>query len=410
MADVGSVASSAELTIDAAGLIVVPGLIDMHSHLRQPGNEQAETVLTGCRAAVCGGFTAVAAMPNTTPCTDDADVVRFVAEQAHQADLCQVLVVGAITKGRQGRELADLDAMAQAGASAFSDDGDCVPTAQLMRQAITKAAALDLAIIQHCEDPLYGRGDVNAGTVAQATGLSGSSGQTEADMVLRDIELLADSPSPCRYHVAHVSAAPTVEVIRRAKAQGLNITAEVAPHHLALTDESCLGRDPLYKVRPPLRGAADVAALKAALADGTIDCLACDHAPHAAESKARDFNTAPAGMVGLETALAIYIAELIEPGLLTWPQLIEKLTVNPAAVLSLPQRSLAVGSLADITVIDPTRKWTIQPENFRSLGRNCPFAGRAVTGKAVATIVAGRPRYLDRLPVAGELPRDIIRD
>ncbi len=391
-------------------MIVTPGLIDMHTHLRQPGNEQAETVLTGCRAAVCGGFTAVAAMPNTTPCTDTADVVRLVCRQAHQADLCRVLVVGAITKGRRGQELADLVAMAQAGASAFSDDGDCVPTAQLMQQLIAQAAALDLAIIQHCEDPLQGRGDVNSGPVAQATGLSGSSGQTEADMVLRDLELLADSSSPCRYHVAHVSAAPTVEVVRQAKAQGLKITAEVAPHHLALTDESCLDKDPLYKVRPPLRSAAAVAALKAALADGTIDCLACDHAPHTAESKARDFNIAPAGMVGLESALAIYIAELIEPGLLTFSQLIEKLTVNPAVVLSLPQRDLAVGSSADITIIDPVRRWTIQPQNLRSLGRNCPFAGRTVTGKAVATIVAGRLRYLDQLPVAGDLPRDVICD
>lgn len=410
IAVLGKVSSAADLTIDATGLLVTPGLIDMHTHLREPGNEQAETILSGCRAGVCGGFSAIAAMPNTTPCTDNGELVRLVLDKARRADLCRVLVVGAISRGRAGQELADLAGMAQAGAVAFSDDGDCVRTAELMRKAIAEVADLNLAIIQHCEDPEQGRGDVNAGPVAEATGLSGSSGQTEAEILVRDMELLGASVSPCRYHVAHVSAAETVRILDLAKSQGLSITAEAAPHHLALTDELCRGKNPLYKVRPPLRSAADVVQLKAAVAKGTIDCLACDHAPHTAQSKAREFSAAPAGVLGLETALAVYITELIEPGLLTWLELIEKLTVNPAAVLSLQQGRLTVGGDADITVIDPVRKWTVQPEKFRSLSRNCPFAGRTLTGKAVATIVAGRVRYLGQLAVAGELPTDIIRD
>ena len=408
IAALGQVPTSADLTIDAQGLLVTPGLIDIHTHLRQPGNEQAETILTGSQAAVCGGFTTIAAMPNTSPCIDNAAMVEYVLRQAQQLSLCRVLPVGAITIARQGQRLADLQRMAQAGALAFSDDGNCVPTAELMRQALAQAARLKRPIIQHCENPQTGRGHVNAGSVAEATGLSGSSGNTEASMVARDLELLRDSP--CRYHVAHVSAAQTIDLIRKAKSSGLDITAEAAPHHLALTDELCRSKDPLYKVRPPLRAAVDVTALKAAVADGTIDCLACDHAPHTSDSKARDFADAPAGMIGLETALAVYITELIAPGLLTWLQLIEKLTVNPAAIFALDEPRLALGCNADITIIDPARRWLVRPETFRSKARNCPFAGRTLTGKAVATIVAGRISYLDSLPVAGELPDGVICD
>ena len=403
------VPDSADITIDAQGLLITPGLIDLHVHLRQPGHEQAETILTGSRAAVCGGFTAVAAMPNTTPCIDTAQMVRFVAENAREADLCRVHVVAALSLGRKGKQLADLPALAQAGARAFSDDGDYLSDRKLMAQAIAQAAALNLAIIQHCEDPVEGRGHLNAGPVAEAVGLSSSSGQTETIAFIRDLELLDAAPSPCRYHLAHVSAADTLRILSLAASEDLIITTEATPHHLALTDQLCRGLDPLYKVRPPLRAAADVDAIKTALADGTIGCLACDHAPHTASDKDRDFASAPAGMIGLENALAVYITELIVPGLLTWPQLIQKLTTNPAAVLGLDPPRIANGSPADITLIDPHRQWLVKPQAFQSLARNCPFKGQTLTGKAVATIVAGRVRYLDSLTTIGQLPQDIIR-
>ncbi|NIA06522.1 MAG: amidohydrolase family protein [Actinobacteria bacterium] len=386
IANIGQLSTTAEVTIEAEGMLVTPGLIDMHTHLREPGHEQAETIQSGSQAAVGGGFTTVAAMPNTKPCIDNAKMVSFVKEQAQKADLCRVLVVGAVTVGRQGQELAGLEAMAQAGAMAFSDDGDCVATTELMRKALAEASKLNKTIIQHCEDPQTTRGDVNA-AIAEAVGLSGSSEETEAEIVERDLKLLGNFSG--RYHVAHVSAAATVEVIRKAKLRGVNVTAEVTPHHLALTDELCRSLDPVYKVRPPLRSAVDVAALKAALAEGTIDCLACDHAPHTSQSKALGFSEAPAGMIGLETALGVYVTELIEGGVLSWMRLIEMLTVKPAAVLGLDRPSLAVGQRADITIIDPARKWKVEPEKFHSKGRNCPFAGKILIGKAVATIVAG---------------------
>ena len=386
IADVGQVSAKAEVTIDAGGLLVVPGLIDMHVHLREPGGEEAETIESGSAAGVAGGFASVAAMPNTKPCIDNAEMVGFVKEQAQKARASRVLVVGAITVGRGGRKLADLEGMAKAGAVAFSDDGDCVPSAELMSEALRQAGKLNRTIIQHCENPQTGRGDVNA-SIAEAMGLSGSGGETETAMVARDIELVAEYG--CRYHVAHVSAKETVEIIRKAKSRGVKITAEASPHHLSLTDELCRGKDTVYKVRPPLRTAADVAALKEAVADGTIDCLACDHAPHTSQSKAREFSKAPAGMVGLETALGVYVTELIETGIIDWMRLIEMLTTNPAAVLGLDEPSIAVGTVADITIIDPTRKWKVEPDEFRSKGRNCPFAGRILTGKAVAAIVGG---------------------
>ena len=401
----GQVPDSADVTIDASGLIVSAGLIDMHSHLREPGNEQAETILSGSSAAVCGGFTAVAAMPNTRPCIDTPEMVRLVLDKAEDA-LCGVHVVAAITIGRDGQELVDLGALAKAGAVAFSDDGECVPSAELMREAFGLAERLNRAIIQHCEDPVLGRAPLNAGAVAEAVNLPGSSGQTEADIIARDIELLAGSK--CRYHVAHVSAAESIELIRNAKRRDLNITAEATPHHLALSDEVCRGLDTVYKVRPPLRDSRDVEAVRAGVADGTIDCLACDHAPHTAQSKARDFASAPAGMIGLETALGVYITELIGPGLLDWPGLIEKLTINPAAVLGLEGPCIAVGSRADITLIDPNREWIVEVDRFRSLGRNCPFAGRKLRGKAVGTIVNGQIRYLDSVASSGTLPENTI--
>ena len=391
IAEIGQLPANADVAIDAGELIVTPGLIDMHTHLREPGNEKAETIQSGSQAAVCGGFTTIAAMPNTKPCIDNAKMVNFVKEQAQKTNLCHVVVVGAVTVGRKGKELADLESMTAAGAAAFSDDGDCVPTVELMGEALAKASKLNRTIIQHCEDPQTGRGNLNAGAVAEAVGLSGSSGETEASIVKRDLKMLGGFLG--RYHVAHVSAAVTVEIIRKAKARGLNVTAEVSPHHLALTDELCRTLETVYKVRPPLRSEADVAAIKAAVADGTIDCLACDHAPHTSQSKALVFCEAPAGMIGLETALGVYISELIESGVLDWMRLIEMLTVKPAAILGLDEPRIAVGQVADITIIDPARRWKVEPEKFRSKGRNCPFAGKVLTGKTVATIVNGEVRY-----------------
>jgi len=378
--------------VDAAGLIVAPGLIDMHVHFREPGNEAEETIASGAAAAVAGGFTAVAVMPNTDPAVDNEPAVAFQVAQGERAGLCRVLPVGAVSVGRKGERLAEMGQMVRAGAVGFSDDGDPVRGPRLMRTALQYAAMLGKPILAHCEDKdLAGKGVMHAGLWATKLGLGGIPSAAEEVMVARDL-ILAEATGG-KLHVTHVSTRGSVRLIRDAKKRGVPVTADVAIHHLVLTDEAVAGYDPNLKMNPPLRSAEDAEALRAALADGTIDCLVSDHAPHAAEEKDVEFALAPFGIIGLETTLPLVVTKLIEPGLLTWPQAIAALTCNPARVLGIEAGTLAVGRPADLTLIDPTAEWTIDAAKFRSKARNCPFHGWAVRGRAAATIVGGAIKF-----------------
>jgi len=396
IAQVGRHRVKAERVIDARGLIVCPGLIDMHTHLREPGYEEDETIATGTAAAVAGGFTSVACMPNTSPALDNEASLEFVLRQASQSGHCNVYPIGAITKGRQGKELAEIGTMVRAGAVAFSDDGTGVVDAGVMYRAMQYVTMFDKAVIQHCEERSLGpNGCMNSGYTSTVLGLPGIPAAAEQIMVYRDL-VLAESIM-ARYHVAHVSTAAAVELIRQAKKRGVRVSAEAAPHHLLLTDEAVRGFDTHYKVSPPLRTPKDIQALKQALADGTIDCLATDHAPHRAELKELEFLRAPFGIISLEVALPLYVKALIEPNVLSWPALIAKLTVNPAAVLQIDKGTLSESADADITLIDPEAHWRVDVSHFRSKSRNCPYHGWEVTGKVRGTIVGGRVAYDDGL-------------
>ncbi len=378
--------------IDAQGLIVCPGLIDIHVHFREPGDENAEDIASGSAAAVAGGFTSVACMPNTRPALDDETSIDYIYRQAACADLCNVYPVGAVTKGREGRELAEMGQMVRAGAVAFSDDGSGVTSTGCMYRALQYVTMFDRPILQHCEDPDVAEGGVmNSGAVATRLGMPGISPMAEELMIQRDLTLVRATRA--RYHVCHVSTARSVELVRQAKAEGLPVTAEVCPHHLLLTDQRCETFDTNYKVNPPLRTSEDVAACIVGLADGTIDCLVSDHAPHGIQQKELEFLDAPFGIIGLETALPLYVQALIDPDVLSWPALIEKLTCRPARVLSLDKGTLSVGCDADVVLIDPEMTWTIDVGQFASKSRNCPFDGWTVRGRAVTTIVGGRVKY-----------------
>jgi len=391
---VGKVKADADRTIDAAGLVVSPGLIDMHVHLREPGDEHEETVATGAAAAVAGGFTTVACMPNTEPPIDDEPSAEFIRLQARRAEWANVYPVGTITEGRKGEAISEMGRLARGGAVAFSDDGDGVQNARVMQIALQYAKMLDRAVISHCEDKdLAGAGVMNAGFVATKLGLAGIPAAAEEVMVSRDITLARTTGG--HVHIAHVSTAQSVELIRRAKARGIAVTAEVCPHHLALTDEAVESFDPVYKVNPPLRTEEDVKALLDGLRDGTIDAVASDHAPHTAEEKDVEFNLAPFGVVGLESTLGVLFKTLIEGEVLGLPELIAKMTVNPARILRIPKGTLSPGADADVTVIDPGKKWTIDAGRFKSLGRNCPFHGWEVKGKAVCVIVGGEIKHIE---------------
>ncbi|HPD14528.1 MAG TPA: dihydroorotase [Planctomycetota bacterium] len=391
IAAVGRVTKRAR-TLDARGLIVAPGLIDLHVHFREPGNEREETIASGAAAAVAGGFTTVAVMPNTDPPVDDEPSVAFQLRQAEAAGLARVLVVGAISAGRKGERLAEMGQMARAGAVAFSDDGDGVQNPRLMRTALQYAAMLGKPLIAHCEDKALAGGVMHAGLWSVKLGLGGIPAAAEEVMVARDL-ILAEATAGARLHVTHASTAGTVRLIRDAKARGVPVTADVAIHHLVLTDEAVQSFDTHLKMNPPLRSDADVAALRAALADGTLDCLVSDHAPHAAEKKAVEFKAAPFGVIGLETLLPVLVTRLIEPGILTWPQALAALTCNPARILGLETGTLAAGRPADITLIDPEAEWTIDAAAFRSRSRNCPFHGWKVRGRAAATLVGGAVKF-----------------
>jgi dihydroorotase len=400
VAEVGKCrAGSGARRIDAGGLLVVPGLIDIHVHFREPGDEEEETIASGAAAAVRGGFTTVCCMPNTKPALDNEAQIEFVIRESQRAGLARVLPVGAITKGREGKELAEIASMLARGAVAVSDDGVGVADTAVMRKALQYTKMLGGLIMQHCEDPALAHGSMHAGVVSTELGLSGIPAEAEQLMIARD--LLLNRTIGCRYHVQHISTAFSVELIRRAKRDGQPATTEVSPHHLLLTDEACRGYDTNYKMNPPLRTKADVEACIAGLLDGTIDLLATDHAPHRAEEKELEFAAAPMGILGLECALPLYAKALVEPGHMSWAKLIDLMSTAPARVAKLPGGTLSVGAAADVTLIDPEMLWTIRKDEFVSKSRNCPFDGWQVKGRAVGTIVGGEVKYQHERVVVG---------
>ncbi|HBV96509.1 MAG: dihydroorotase [Peptococcaceae bacterium BICA1-7] len=378
--------------IETRGKLVAPGLLDMHVHLREPGYEAKETVETGCRAAARGGFTALACMPNTSPVTDNRSVVRYILERARETGQSRVYPVGAITRGSMGSELAEMADMKEAGAVAFSDDGRPVAGSGLMRRAMQYASMLGVTIISHCEDPgLAAGGVMNEGFTSTRLGLKGIPSAAEEVMVARDI-ILAELTC-CRLHIAHVSTQGSARLVREAKSRGVPVTAEVTPHHFTLTDSMVEGFSTAAKVNPPLRGEADVAALREAIADGTIDVIATDHAPHTAEEKDVEYDRAPFGMVGLETAVGLVWTELVDKGIISPARAVAMMTVNPAQILGLKPVLIEPGAVADLTVIDPELKEKVNPASFLSKGRNTPFAGRELKGMPVLTMVGGKVVY-----------------
>lgn len=392
---VGHNLGRADRVIDATGCYVTPGLIDLHVHFREPGDEEEEDIASGSAAAVAGGFASVCCMPNTKPPLDNEGQIEFVRHQSERVALANVYPVGAITKGRDGRELAEIGLMLQRGAIAFSDDGCGVADASVMRKALQYAKMFDAVLMQHCEEPALSGGSMHAGLVSTEIGMPGVPAEAEQLMISRD--LLLNRTIGCRYHVQHVSTAGSVELIRSAKRAGQAVTAEVSPHHLLLTDECCRSYDTNYKMNPPLRTAGDVAACIEGVKDGTIDCLATDHAPHLAEEKELEFPFAPFGIISLECALGLYIKALVEPGHIDWMKLIELMSAAPARIAKLSKGTLAQGADADVTVIDPSLRWTVDVEQMASKSRNCPFGGWQLTGRAIATIVGGDVKWqLDR--------------
>jgi dihydroorotase len=394
IAQVGSLRpTAADEVVDGKGAVLLPGLVDLHTHLREPGREDAETVQTGSTAAALGGYTAVFAMPNTEPCADTAGVVEQVWRLGRQTGLVDVQPIGAVTAGRAGTQLAELGAMADSPARVrmFSDDGACVADSALMRRALEYVRAFDGIIAQHAEDPRLTVGaQMNEGVVSGRLGLGGWPAVAEEAIVARDVLLAGHVGS--RLHVCHVSTAGSVELLRWAKGKGWAVTAEVTPHHLSLTDELAESYDPVFKVNPPLRTAADVAALRAGLADGTVDCVATDHAPHSIEDKETEWDAASPGMLGLQTALAIVIEAMVEPGLLDWRGVADRMSVAPARIGALAEhgRPIAIGEPANLVVVDPTIRWTVSPAALVSKSRNTPYAGRTLPGRVIATVLRGR--------------------
>ena len=384
--------------IDADGLVALPGLVDLHTHLREPGREDAETVETGTRAAALGGFTAVHAMANTDPVADTAGVVEQVWRLGREAGHCEVRPVGAVTVGLAGQRLAELGAMADSAAAVrvFSDDGRCVADAVLMRRALEYVKAFDGVVAQHAQEPRLTEGaQMNEGALSGVLGLQGWPAAAEEAVIARDVLLSAHVGS--RLHVCHVSTAGSVEILRWAKSKGWHVTAEVTPHHLLLTDELATSYNPVYKVNPPLRGAEDVDALRLALADGTIDAVATDHAPHPAEDKECEWSAAAFGMLGLETALSVVQATMVDTGLLDWGGVADRMSYRPARVgrVDGQGRPLAAGSPGNVVLVDPAARQVVEAGAGASLSRNNPYVGRTLPGAVVATICRGRASVLD---------------
>ncbi|MEL7473481.1 MAG: dihydroorotase [Planctomycetota bacterium] len=398
VAEIGSGLDAAPATevIDAEGLLVLPGLVDPHVHLREPGGEHKETIASGSAAAAAGGFTTVAAMPNTSPAIDHPAMVRFVEQRGREAGRCRVRVVGAATPGRRGERAADIRSMRSAGAVAFSDDGDVIASAGVMSAVLGAVHQAGAVFMQHCQEPtLTPNAAMHAGEISVRMGVPGWPRAAEEVIVERDLRL--NRGIGCRYHAQHLSSAGSIDLIRSARARGEPVTGEASPHHLHLTDEICLSEDghglnTLGKVNPPVREASDVRALRQAVADGVVTILGTDHAPHAAHEKALPFEEAPFGMIGLEFAVPLYAEALVESGAIGWPRLVELLTVEPTRLLGLEDEGvgrLRVGDAADVTLYDPAHEWTIEPDALSGRSANTPFLGRSVRGRAIKTLLAG---------------------
>ena len=385
---------NADRVVDASGCYVMPGFIDLHVHLRDPGLEYKETVETGGAAALHGGFTTIVAMPNTKPVADRADVINYVKHKAESVTKAHVIQAGSVTKGQRGEELSDIREMAAAGSLAISEDGKSVMNAQLYREAMKIAAEEGMVVLAHCEDiNMVNGGVLNSDEKAKELGMPGITNSVEDVIIARDILLAKETG--VKLHLCHCSTKDSVKLVQLAKEAGIDVTAEVCPHHFAMTSDEITADDANYKMNPPLRTKEDVEALKAGLAADIMDVIATDHAPHAAEEKERGIRKAPFGIVGLETAAALTFTELVKPGILSVMQMAEKMSYNPAKALGLEKGTVQEGAAADLVVFDPGCTWIVDPEEFLSKGKNTPFAGRTVTGKVLVTIVDGEIAYED---------------